>query len=99
MARRVLRYETDDGRERFAIYSTVIDDFVHTDLSAEGVVETYADRQRQKAAERMSERVDAVREGRNPYRGWNPDEMRDYLEWSKENDGDFMDYVRDYADA
>lgn len=95
MARRVLRYESDEGREAFAIYSTVIDDFVATGLTAQEVIDTYAERQRQKAAERMAERLDALREGRNPYRSWDPEEMREFLEWRSNHTGDYMAFVRD----
>lgn len=78
MSHRILRYETDDG-ERWAVWSTVVEDWIWYDFREEELIEWYLGKQARKASDHIRERIDELRDGENPYHLWNPEEKRDQL--------------------
>lgn len=80
MTHRILRYDTDDG-ERFAVWSTVVEDWIAYDMTENQLTEWYLGKEARKAHEHISGRIDELRSGENPYMNWNPEEKRDQLEY------------------
>lgn len=78
MSHRVLRYESD-GEERFAVWSTVVDDWVVIDMDQTQLTEWYLGKEARKAYEHITGRVEELREGENPYVGWSPEDKRKEL--------------------
>ena len=75
MPHRFIRYERADiGEERWAIWSTIVDDFTWYDMTDEELVEHYAEQERKHAEEHARERIEQLRSGEHPYRGGTPDE-------------------------
>lgn len=57
MTRRFVHYDED----RWAVWSTVVDDWLVTDCSEEEVIEWYADQRRQEAVEEAQNRIEEIR--------------------------------------
>ena len=74
MPRRILRYKTDGGEERFAVYSTIVDDWVLWDMTEQEVIEWRLGRAAREAHEEVTERIADLRDGQNPYQHWDPGE-------------------------
>lgn len=77
MSHRIVRYErAEDGEERWAIWSTVVDDFIWYDMTESELVEFQADKARRKALHKTARRVRNLRAGDNPYYGGLPTEEK-----------------------
>lgn len=83
MTHRIARYEAPDGTEKWAIWSTVVDDWTHFDLSEEELVRTES-KHGTEGLRKVRERVERIKEnGRTDprYRGMlPPDEAIEALE-------------------
>ena len=78
MSHRILRYESD-GEERFAVWSTVVDEWIVVDMDQRQLTEWYLGKEARKAHEHITRRVEELRDGENPYAGWMPVEKRKEL--------------------
>lgn len=92
MTHRLVQYEID-GEERWAIWSTVLDDFVFFDATAEEAIEYEADWRYERAESELSATVERIRNDNRKYKGRLPsDEEIEELkntyhddEWVKEH--------------
>jgi hypothetical protein len=80
MPRQIIPYFDDEGRRKWAIWSTITDDFVAYDMRASEVVEYEArdayEKQKRRTLEHMKEYVD---EASIPYFGYSPREFEERL--------------------
>jgi len=63
MSHRILQRPDGD----YAVWSTVVDDFIHEDMSAEELEAWYVEKEAQKAREHIQERIESWEGGSSPY--------------------------------
>jgi len=84
MSHRILRYEQDD-EERFAVWSTVVEDWVVYDMSKDPLREWHLGKEMREASDHIQKRIQELRDGENPYMMWDAEVKREELyEWLRD---------------
>jgi hypothetical protein len=69
-----VNYEDPDGGERWAIWSTIVEDWIIYDTTPEGLAEYEAEQAAAEARESVYDKVDAIQNGEDPYPIMGPDD-------------------------
>lgn len=80
MGRRYLKQP--DGK--YAVWSTVVDDFIFRDMDADMVREWYVKQEAEKAREHINDRIETWENGESPYPGdAHPRTFEEAVEWKE----------------
>lgn len=81
MSHRILRYYDgeDDDVERFAVWSTTVEDWIAYDMNDRQLREWYFGQQMEEARKHIKGRIFELRNGKNPYQLWDADAKRKEL--------------------
>jgi len=58
----------------WAIWSTVVEDWIVAGLSEQELIDYYTEQEAQSAREKAKSYVETIKQGKDPYRGFGPDE-------------------------
>ena len=79
MSHRLIPYRDEEGRRRWAVYSTVVDGFVAAGMRATEVVKFEATRAYERQKKQTLEHMRDLLEGDQPYFGYSNRELDDLL--------------------